>query len=422
MTDSQQKYGLVTAISMVVGSVIGSGVFFKAEDINLITGGHFFIAISAWSIGAAVMILCLLSFALIARKGSTEGIFAMSKTALGCKYAHYVGWFAAVVYYPSVVSVLAFLSARYTLITLGAAVTPFSSLILSLFYLTSSFLLSALSPKLSGRVQIIATFLKLIPLVLMIVLGISKGASTGILFENIAGRNSISSKNTLFSATTATLFAYEGWISTISVGKDLKNGRRNLPIALLIGGVIISAVYILYYLGIMGAVSSETLVNYGADGIRIAFANILGRWGSLLTAFVAISCLGALNALVMGFGRLANEFFSKTPRRSFWICLITSSAWLFYLLGEQGNVLGKFQFDSTELPVVTIYALYIPIFFKFAKKEKSIKAIILYTGGICASAFALFCGALAHMHELLSYAMVLTGIMLFGSLFRKKTG
>ena len=417
--NSRCKYGLLTAVSMVVGSVIGSGVFFKAEDINIITGGSVFTAVGAWSIGAIVMILCLLSFVLITRKESAEGIFAITKAALGERCAYYVGWFMAAAYYPSIVSVLSYLSARYTLITIGAENKTFFCLLLSLIYLTVTFLQNSLYPGFSGRVQIVSTVLKLIPLVLMIVLGISKGIQTELLFENIAYKSSASPLKSLFSATTATLFAYEGWIS---VGKELKNSRRNLPLALIIGGLIISAVYILYYLGIMGAVSSATLANYGADGIKIAFSNILGEWGRLLTAFVAISCLGALNALVMGCERLSDEFFSKTPRYSFWVGLITSLLWLFYLFGEQGEVLGRFRFDSSELPVVTIYALYIPIFLNFAKREKNIKSVILYTGGICASAFALLCGILAHAEEIISYAMVLLGIMLFGTLFYKKTG
>ena len=414
------KYGLLTAVSMVVGSVIGSGVFFKAENINIITGGSVFAAVSAWSIGAIVMILCLFSFVLITRKEKAEGIYSIAKAALGERYAYYVGLFMAIVYYPSLVSVLSYLSARYTLVAIGAGNKYFFCLPLSLAYLIVAFLQNALYPKLSGRVQIIATFLKLIPLVLMIVLGISKGLETKLLLENISHKSNIAPRESLFPALTATLFAYEGWISAISVGKNLKNSRRNLPLALLIGGFIISAVYILYYLGVMGAVSSTTLANYGTEGIKIAFSNILGKWGSLLTAFVSISCVGALNALVMGCQSLTNEFFSKKPRSSFLAGLTTSLLWLFYLLGEEGGGLGRFQFDSTELPVVTIYALYIPIFFSFAKKEKNKKSIILYAGGICACLFVLFCGVLAHAEELISYAMVLFGIMLFGTLFHKK--
>jgi len=437
MTGSRYKYGLLTAVSMVVGGVIGSGVFFKAERINLITDGSVFAAVSAWGIGAAVMLMCLLAFALIAGKNGAEGICAISKNTLGEKYSYYAGWFMATVYYPSLVSVLAFLSARYTLIATGAEEKTFLCMLLSLFYLIITFMQNAFFPRLSGKVQIIATVLKLIPLALMIVLGISKGLQTELLFENISHRSSIPLGKSLFPATTATLFAYEGWIGATSVGRELKNSRKNLPLALITGGIVISVVYILYYLGVMGAVESAVLTNYGAEGIKVAFENILGKWGRLLTAFVAISCLGALNALVMGCGRAMYELslsgrgpfpklfsrkmdFGGMPLASFFAGLVISVIWIFYLF--EIPFLRVIRFDSTELPVVSIYALYIPIFFKFALRERNIRSTVLCTGGICASAFAILCGVLAHAGEIISYSMVLFGVMLAGSLFYRKNG
>ena len=62
MAKLKEKYGLFTAICMVVGSVIGSGVFFKAELISRITNGNGWTGIAAWVIGGISMLLCLLSF------------------------------------------------------------------------------------------------------------------------------------------------------------------------------------------------------------------------------------------------------------------------------------------------------------------------------------------------------------------------
>jgi hypothetical protein len=64
----QKHYGLFTAICMVVGIVIGSGVFFKAQDILNYTNGNMMLGIFAWLIGGAVMILCALAFANLATK------------------------------------------------------------------------------------------------------------------------------------------------------------------------------------------------------------------------------------------------------------------------------------------------------------------------------------------------------------------
>ena len=64
----ERKYGLFTAICMVVGIVIGSGVFFKAQTILQKTGGNMPMGILAWLIGGAIMLVCLLTFAFMGQK------------------------------------------------------------------------------------------------------------------------------------------------------------------------------------------------------------------------------------------------------------------------------------------------------------------------------------------------------------------
>ena len=64
----ERKYGLFTAICMVVGIVIGSGVFFKAQAILEKTGGDMPLAILAWLIGGAIMLVCLITFSFLGQK------------------------------------------------------------------------------------------------------------------------------------------------------------------------------------------------------------------------------------------------------------------------------------------------------------------------------------------------------------------
>ena len=63
-----QKYGLPTAICMVVGTVIGSGVFFKAQNVLSATGGNMSLGIAAWLITGFLMIICSAQFAVMATK------------------------------------------------------------------------------------------------------------------------------------------------------------------------------------------------------------------------------------------------------------------------------------------------------------------------------------------------------------------
>ena len=62
----EKRYGLFTAVCMVIGIVIGSGVFFKAQDILNYTDGNMPMGIIAWLIGGAIMVICALTFSNLA--------------------------------------------------------------------------------------------------------------------------------------------------------------------------------------------------------------------------------------------------------------------------------------------------------------------------------------------------------------------
>ena len=109
-----KKYGLFTAISMVIGIVIGSGVFFKAEKVLTATGGDMKTAIVAWLLGGLIMIICAYTFSTMAAKyEKVNGLVDYAETIVGPKYAYFMGWFSIMIYTPCITSVLAWVSARY---------------------------------------------------------------------------------------------------------------------------------------------------------------------------------------------------------------------------------------------------------------------------------------------------------------------
>ena len=92
-TELKKKYGLLTAICMVVGIVVGSGVFFKAEAILTKTSGNLKLGILAWVIGGVIMIICAYTFSLLATKyEKVNGVVDYAEAAIGEKYAYLVGW------------------------------------------------------------------------------------------------------------------------------------------------------------------------------------------------------------------------------------------------------------------------------------------------------------------------------------------
>ena len=142
----KEKYGLLTAIAMVVGIVIGSGVFFKAEKVLTATGGDLPLGILAWALGGIIMIICAYTFSVMANQyRNVNGLVDYAEATVGSRYAYYVAWFSTFVYYPSMTSVLAWVSARYLGVILGFDITGGSVMVIACFFLIASYAVNALS-------------------------------------------------------------------------------------------------------------------------------------------------------------------------------------------------------------------------------------------------------------------------------------
>ena len=247
----KEKYGLFTAIAMVVGIVIGSGVFFKAEKVLTATGGDLPLGILAWVIGGAIMITCAYTFSILATKYSgVNGIVDYADATVGRGFAYFVGWFTTFIYFPAMTSVLAWVSARYTGVLLGWSPDSAEVMVLTFAFLIGSYALNTLSPIIAGKFQITTTIIKLVPLILMAIIGTVMGLFNGMTAENfstVVAQAEGGKGGALFAALVAAAFAYEGWIIATSINAEIKNSKRNLPIALIVGSVIVASIYILYY-------------------------------------------------------------------------------------------------------------------------------------------------------------------------------
>lgn len=442
----KKKYGLITAIAMVIGIVVGSGVFFKAEKILVATGGNLSLAILAWIIGGLIMVVCAYVFAVMATKYEhVNGIIDYAEATLGRGYGYYVGWFLTFIYYPSMTSVLAWVSARYLCVLIGFDIVGAECLAISAFFLIANYALNALSPKLAGKFQVSTTIIKLVPLLLMAVAGLIVGLSNGMTVENFntVVDASIGKGGALLAAVVATAFAYEGWIIATSINAELKDAKKNLPIALVLGTIAIVVIYILYYVGLAGGITNAELMQGGEAGAKMAFSAIFGKvGGTALFVFVVISCLGTLNGLMLGCTRgmysiaVRNEGprpdvfrqidpITNMPTNSAIIGLLLCGMWLLYFFGANltASWFGPVCFDSSELPIITIYAFYIPIFLMFMIREKeqhAVKQFVMPTLGICGCLFMVYAAIAAHGQAVLWYLLVFAVIMLVGMLLRGK--
>lgn len=441
----EKKYGLITAIAMVVGIVIGSGVFFKAEKVLRATGGDLPLGILAWLIGAFIMICSAYTFAVMATKYvHVNGLVDYAENIMGGRYAYYLGWFMATIYYPTLTSVLAWVSARYVSVLFGFSITGGECMVIACFFLVASYAVNALSPVLAGKFQVSTTIIKLIPLFAMAIIGTIKGIMSGMTvynFTNVVVQNE--AEGSLFTAVVATAFAYEGWIIATSINAELKDAKKNLPRALMVGTMIIAFVYISYYIGLSGTVKNEVLMEGGEAGARLAFSSLFGATGgTVVFILIIISCLGTLNGLMLactrGFYALAArnqgpnaEMFSQIdkitnmPTNAAILGLLLAGAWLLYFYGANLTTpwFGVFCFDPSELPIVTLYAGYIPMFIMFMKKETDLdafKRFIMPTLSICGAAFMVIAAIYSHKMAVVWYLVIFSVIMICGGFFYRK--
>lgn len=393
----KKKYGLFTAVCMVVGIVIGSGIFFKTPYVLKEAGYNSLYTVLAWIISGLIMVIIATSFAFLAtRYEKVGGAVDYAEAMCGRRYGYYVGWFMAMVYYPAMTAVLAWVSARYTLLAvIGDESKMFSTecITLALFYLIFTYFVNTMAPTLAGKFQVSSTFVKLVPVVFIALVGAVIGLVNGTLNANFHYHLTEvivkEGEGGLFPAICTTIFAYEGWIVATSINSEIKDSKRNLPIALCLGTLIIVTAYTLYNLGILGLAGIDDL---SASGTAAAFNFFGGAMATVIHVFVIVSCLGTLNGLMLGGCRgiyalsargegFAPETYSQVdrktnmPHNSAIFSLMMCAVWFLYFIFYALGTFGDFGFDSSELPIITLYALYIPILVSMMIKEKKLSPL-----------------------------------------------
>lgn len=444
MNELKKKYGLLTAICMVVGIVIGSGVFFKATPVFTNNGGNMLSSILTVLTVGALMTTCAYTFSLLAGKYSkVNGIVDYAEAEVGNGLAYALGWFISVIYYPVIASTLAWVSANYTC-SLFKIESANIRLIITASYLTLSFLLNIVSPKLSGKFQVSTTFIKLVPLLVMAIIGTAVGISNGQTLENLTSDTAIMTEasGSFFGAVVAFAFAYEGWIIATCINAELHDAKKNLPRALIIGTFIVIAVYVTYFVGIASVLSTKEIISAGDNLPKIAFTKLFWGneiFGTIAYVFIIISCLGTMNGVMIGNCRglysLAVRNQGPAPKTlaklhdkwnmpviSAVIGFAISAVWM--LQWEFGLIRGKLPaiigWENDELPIITLYALYIPIFISMMIKSKDlhpIKRFVFPAISIGACLFMIFCAFYAYKIQAIYYLLIFAVIMLIGLMF-----
>ena len=443
-----KKFGLITAICMVAGIVIGSGVFFKATPVFTNNGGDMLMSLLTVLVVGILMTTCAYTFSILAGKHSkVNGIVDYAEGECSMLLAYSTGWFMSVIYYPIIGSTLAWVSANYTCSLFNIS-NPNVRLLLTFTFFIASFILNIFSPKISGKFQVSTTVIKLIPLAAMAIIGTVIGLINGQTIENLTAETAAMANNggSFFGAIVAFAFAYEGWIIATSINAELHDAKKNLPKALVIGTLIVITVYVTYFIGIASVLSVDEIMAAGDALPKIAFPKLFGGnavFGTIVYVFIIISCLGTMNGITIGTSRgmyslaVRNQgpapksfvrIDEKTnmPIKSAILGLAATAVWaLQWEFGLIRGVLPAFiSFENDELPIITLYAFYIPIFINMMRHSKGmhpVKRFVFPSLSILACLFMIFCAFYAYKVQAFYYLFIFAAIMLVGLMFYRNS-
>lgn len=419
MTEIKKQYGIWTGIAMVVGIVIGSGVFLKAGGVLKLAGGNLKLSILAWFIGGLIMITSSFCFAVFATKVTKyNGVVDYVEVASNEKIGYSLAWMITSFYYPIVASIVALFAGSYffKMIGLNIGLTDWQNFLFAFGIITVVVIMNYLSPIIASRFQISATVVKLIPILLIAIGGLFASLIVGNDYGIInAFKNNAEGYELNFGeAVKKTAFAYEGWVCATAINAELKDSKKNLPKALVGGTIAILVFYIVYYVSLSAILGNEANIIQDEKAPIVAFQKMFGTiGGSIFTFFIMISCLGTVNGVTMGCCRgmytmscrgqgIAPEKFSKIGKNkniSFLSCIygygcILLMLLVWYLAMHNVWIFGHLG-SMDEIICAIIYAIYITMYIFIMKNFKElnvVKRFILPGLAIIGSLFFTICG------------------------------
>lgn len=419
MTEIKKQYGIWTGIAMVVGIVIGSGVFLKAGGVLKLAGGNLKLSILAWFIGGLIMITSSFCFAVFATKVTKyNGVVDYVEVASNEKIGYSLAWMITSFYYPIVASIVALFAGSYffKMIGLNIGLTDWQNFLFAFGIITLVVIMNYLSPIIASRFQISATVVKLIPILLIAIGGLFASLIVGNDYGIInAFKNNAEGYELNFGeAVKKTAFAYEGWVCATAINAELKDSKKNLPKALVGGTIAILVFYIVYYVSLSAILGNEANIIQDEKAPIVAFQKMFGTiGGSIFTFFIMFSCLGTVNGVTMGCCRgmytmscrgqgIAPEKFSKIGKNkniSFLSCIygygcILLMLLVWYLAMHNVWIFGHLG-SMDEIICAIIYAIYITMYIFIMKNFKElnvVKRFILPGLAIIGSLFFTICG------------------------------
>ncbi|XP_063048146.1 b(0,+)-type amino acid transporter 1-like [Engraulis encrasicolus] len=304
-TALQREVGLLSAVSMIVGTMIGSGIFISPKAVLEGTGavGPSLCVWAACGILATLGALCYAELGTMITKSGGEYPYLIE--AFGPVLGFLFCWASIIVVKPSAFAIIALSCAEYAATPFYPGCTPPRLVIKSLAaaFITLITLVNCLSVRLAKYVQNFFTAAKLLIIFIIIVAGIILLAQGNT--QNL--RNGFEGATTSFGdiglAFYNGLWAYGGWSQLNFITEELKNPNRNMPLAIVIGIPMVTVCYVLINVAYFTIMTPAELLQ--SPAVAVTFGDrVLYPMSWVVPLFVVFSTFGAANGNAFTAGRL----------------------------------------------------------------------------------------------------------------------
>jgi len=376
----QKNIGFFPALALVMGTVIGSGVFFKVSNITEVTGTPG-MTLLVWLLGGVITICAGLTVAeLAAAIPRNGGLTTYIEYTYGKFSGFLAGWAQSFIYFPAMIAAQAIVFSEQVLNLLHLKdgwIVP-----VAFIAVASIYLINIIGSKAGGILQSVTLVVKLIPLIVIIIFGLMNTGDVEVSLAPNTGDTGINFFTAIGAGLLATMFAYDGWIHVGNIAGEMKNPKRDLPLAIVLGLGLVTVIYLLINATFLYTLPIDELkgnLSAATDASEILLGDMGGK---LVTIGILISVYGALNGYTMTGMRLPYAMAEKNIlpfKESF---MKVTNAGIPWFSGLVQVIIGAIMITSrsfdaiTNMLVFVIWAFYVMAFyavFVLRKRESELE-------------------------------------------------
>jgi APA family basic amino acid/polyamine antiporter len=303
MTELKRTLGLRDLILIVIGTVIGSGIFIVPATTLQQAGGSVSIALLVWLVAGVLSLLGALTYGEMgAMNPDAGGLYVYIRDAFGELWAFLYGWTALLVIASGSCATLAVAFSAY----LGQIVplSPLAAKVISVLMIVTTMVINVRGTRQSADVQNWSTGLKVTALVVVSVVLLIGGKHGDTTAATTVPQPAHLSFSMFATAMIGVLWAYEGWQYATFAAGETRDPQRTFPRGIIVGTACLIAIYILAnlgYIAALGPVRAAQSQRIAADAVGALLGPIAGK---IIAAIILVSMFSAANGLTLTAPRL----------------------------------------------------------------------------------------------------------------------